>query len=243
VVQKKIQTFTNIEFKIKFIMINDTLSFLSALKENNNREWFDMNRDWYQQAKKNFENFVSKLIPEVHAIDHEIGVPEVKDCTFRIFRDIRFSNDKTPYKTNMGAFLAKGGRKSQFGGYYFHLEPGSSMLAGGIWMPEADTLKAIRSEIYNEIDEFKSIILSPTFKKQFVTFDSEGVMLRSAPKDFPKEFPDIELLKFKSYTVSKAIDETLVEDEQKLLKVCLEVFKALKPVNTFFNRAIQEMGN
>jgi uncharacterized protein (TIGR02453 family) len=224
-------------------MLNNTLSFLTALKESNTREWFDLNRDWYQKAKKDFESFVTRLIREVNIIDPEVGLPEVKDCSFRIFRDIRFSNDKTPYKSNMGAFIAKGGRKSRLGGYYFHLEPGSSMLAGGIWMPEADVLKAIRSEIYNEIDEFKAILAAPSFKKTFDGFDTDGTLLKTAPKDFPKDFPDIDLLKFKSYTLSKTIDESMVSDEDKLLKLCTEVFKAMKPANAFFNRAILEMGN
>lgn len=224
-------------------MLTDILQFLLALKENNNKEWFDNNRDWYQKSKKEYEEFVAKLIPEVQKIDKGIGALEAKDCTFRIFRDVRFSPDKTPYKTHMGAYFAKGGRKSPLGGYYFHMEPGNSVLAGGIWAPEAPVLKAIRSEIYGFIDEFVDIIESKSFKKHFGELDTDMGVLRSAPKDYPKDFSHIDLLKYKSYTVSKSLPDVLVTDEIALMPKCMEVFKALQPVNAFFNRAITEMGN
>ena len=223
-------------------MLTDVVSFLATLKENNTKEWFDANRDWYQKSKKNFETFVTKLIQKVQVLDSEIGTPEAKDCIFRIFRDVRFSHDKTPYKSNMGAFFAKGGRKSKYGGYYFHLEPGSTMLAGGIWMPEADILKAIRSEIYGYPEDFKEIITSKKFIHHFKELDTDGGLLRSAPKDFPKDFPEVQFLKYKSYTVSKSIPDSLITNEDALLKECMDVFAELKPLNAFFNRAINEMG-
>jgi uncharacterized protein (TIGR02453 family) len=224
-------------------MLTDVVSFLATLKENNTKEWFDANRDWYQKSKKNFETFVTKLIQKVQVLDSEIGMPEAKDCIFRIFRDVRFSHDKTPYKSNMGAFFAKGGRKSKYGGYYFHLEPGNTMLAGGIWMPEADILKAIRSEIYSYPEDFKAIITSKKFIHHFKELDTDGGLLRSAPKDFPKDFPEVQFLKYKSYTVSKSIPDSLITNEDALLKEFLDVFAELKPLNAFFNRAINEMGN
>lgn len=224
-------------------MLTDILQFLTALKENNNKEWFDSNRDWYQKSKKEFETFVTKLIPELQKIDKEIGPLETKECVFRIFRDVRFSHDKTPYKSHMGAYIAKGGRKSNLGGYYFHLEPGSSMLAGGIWAPEGPVLKAIRSDIYGLIDEFREIVESKSFKKQFGELDTDMGLLRSAPKDYPKDFPHINYLRYKSYTMSKPLPDTLVTDEKALLAECTEVFKEMRPLNAFFNRAIHEMGN
>lgn len=224
-------------------MLTDILQFLSALKDNNHKEWFDANRDWYQKSKKDFESFVNKLIPEIQKIDKEVGPIEAKDCVFRIFRDVRFSPDKTPYKSHMGAYVAKGGRKSNLGGYYFHMEPGNSVLAGGIWAPEAPVLKAIRSDIYGLIEEFQAIVESKGFKKQFGELDTDMGLLRSAPKDFPKDFPHINYLKYKSYTVSKSIPDSLFKDEKALIAECVEVFKELKPLNAFFNRAIHEMGN
>jgi uncharacterized protein (TIGR02453 family) len=224
-------------------MLTDIFEFLSALKENNNKEWFDFNRDWYQKSKKKYEAFVTKLIPEVQKLDKGIGPLETKECTFRIFRDVRFSPDKTPYKSHMGAYIAKGGRKSVLAGYYFHMEPGNSVLAGGIWAPEAPVLKAIRNEIYGLTDEFIAIVESKNFKKHFGSFDTDMGVLRSAPKDFPKDFPYIRYLQHKSYTVSKSLPDSLFHDENALIAECVTVFKELMPLNAFLNRAVTEMGN
>lgn len=224
-------------------MLTDIFQFLAALKENNNKEWFDSNRGWYQKSKKTYEAFVSKLIPEIQKFDREVGPLETKECTFRIFRDVRFSPDKTPYKSHMGAYISKGGRKSVLAGYYFHMEPGNSVLAGGIWAPEAAVLKAIRNEIYGLTDEFMSIVENKNFKKHFGNFDTDMGVLRSAPKDFPKDFPYINYLKHKSYTVSKSIPDVLFNDEKALISECVTVFKELQPLNAFLNRAVNEMGN
>ena len=221
-------------------MLEKSLSFLTLLKENNYKEWFHENKALYDEAKKEFESFVSLLIKEIKVIDNEIGYPEPKDCIFRIFRDIRFSNDKTPYKTNFGAFMAKGGnRKSEYGGYYFHLEPGNSMLAGGIWMPQPDILKAVREEIYHNTDDFLAIIGSKDFKKNFGDFDHE-YMLKTSPKDYPKDWPHIEFLKFKSYTMSKVLAQEVVSGN-KLLDEIRSVFGAMVPANKFFNRVIEDL--
>lgn len=221
-------------------MLETAHGFLSILKENNYKEWFHANKDLYNDAKKEFEDLVNALIAEIHSFDKEIGYPEAKDCVFRIFRDVRFSNDKTPYKTNMGAYMARGGtRKSEYGGYYFHLEPGNCMLAGGIWMPQPDILKGIREEIYHNIDEFVEIINNKNFKKHFNSIDSDSV-LKNAPKDYPKNWPHVDLLKFKSYTVSKIIPDELVQSD-KVIPTAVEVFKALMPLNKFFNRVIEDL--
>ena len=149
------------------------------------------------------------LIAELKQMDKTISHLEVKDCTFRIFRDVRFTTDKTPYKINFGAFMARGGgRKSEFGGYYFHLEPGSCMAGGGVWMPQPDILKAMRQEIYMNPEEFLEIIQSPDFNKQFDGLFQE-YKLKTAPKDFPKDWPHIEWLKYKSYATGKPISVML----------------------------------
>ena len=108
------------------------LDFLNQLKTNNNREWFQENKKWYEAAKKEVETFVTAMITSISAIDPALQTPAMKDCMFRIFRDVRFGADKSPYKTNFGAFIARGGRKSNFPGYYFHFEPGQCMLAAGL---------------------------------------------------------------------------------------------------------------
>jgi uncharacterized protein (TIGR02453 family) len=222
-------------------MLKKSLDFLTLLKENNYKEWFHANKKQYEEAKNEFEEFVSTLIKEIHSIDKEIGYPEPKDCIFRIFRDIRFSTDKTPYKTNFGAFMAKGGnRKSEYGGYYFHLEPGTSMLAGGIWMPQPDILKAVREEIYHNTDEFLSIVNGSSFKKHFNSIDADSV-LKNAPKDYPKNWPHIEYLKFKSYTVSKLLPDEVVHSGKGLIKEVHEVFESMRPLNQFFNKVIEDL--
>lgn len=221
-------------------MLEKSLSFLTVLKDNNYKEWFHENKALYDEAKKEFEDFVSVLIKEVKQIDPEIGYPEPKDCIFRIFRDIRFAKDKTPYKTNFGAFLAKGGsRKSEYGGYYFHLEPGNTLLAGGIWMPQPDILKAVREEIYHNTDEFLAILSNKEFSKNFGNIDNEYV-LKTSPKDYPKDWPHLNLLKYKSYTVSKTLPESVFTDNKLLEEVC-SVFKAMAPMNKYLNKVIEDV--
>jgi uncharacterized protein (TIGR02453 family) len=222
-------------------MLNLSISFLSQLKENNYKEWFQENKNLYDEAKKEFEDFVHLLIKEVYAIDNEIGYPEPKNCIFRIFRDVRFSKDKTPYKTNFGVYLARGGsRKSEYAGYYFHLEPGNYMLAGGIWMPQPDILKAVRSEIYHNTDEFLKIIYSESFKKNLKSIDNDSI-LKTAPKDFPKDWEHINLLKYKSYTVSKPVAEEVIISKNDLFKEINEVYSAMHPYNAFLNKVIEDL--
>ena len=140
-------------------MINPVLfQFLRELKKNNNKEWFDANRSHYSALRKEFENFINLVIAEITVFDKTVAHTTAKASIFRINRDIRFSNDKLPYKTNFGAFIAKGGRKGINAGYYIHVEPGEGFLAGGIYMPSGPMLKAIRTEIYENIEEFKKIV-------------------------------------------------------------------------------------
>jgi uncharacterized protein (TIGR02453 family) len=117
------------------------LDFLKDLSSNNTREWFEMNKPVYNKVKADFENFVNEIIAEIQRFDPSLGSLQAKDCTFRIYRDVRFSHDKSPYKTNIGAFMAKGGRKSAGSGYYLHIEPGKSFVGGGIICP---ALKCLR---------------------------------------------------------------------------------------------------
>ena len=210
--------------------------FLESLKKNNNREWFEKNKSWYDEAKKEFDNFTAKLITVVGKIDKDIAYLEPKECTFRIYRDIRFSPDKTPYKTNFGAYLVKGGKKSNFAGYYFHIEPGSNMLAGGIYMPMPDILKKLRMEIYENIDEFLEIVENPTFIKHFGQIDDDA-KLKSPPKDFPNDFPHIEYLKFKNYSVAKNLSSQMIHSN-KLMDEVITVYTVLKPLNKFLNNAL-----
>lgn len=212
------------------------LDFLSQLKLNNNREWFQENKKLYEAAKKEMEGFVKEMITTVSALDPTVQTPAMKDCMFRIYRDVRFGADKSPYKTNMGAFIAKGGRKSSFPGYYFHFEPGECMLAGGVYQPEPDTLKLLRNEVYFHSAELKAIIKKPSFKKHFDQLGDFDKM-KKAPKDFPADFPDIDLLKYRSYIVSQNIPDKIVTSDNYQKEV-MEMLKELQPFMSFLNRAI-----
>ena len=212
------------------------LEFLTQLGQNNTREWFQANKSRYEEAKREVESFVNSVIPAIAKFDETIRYVEAKDCMFRIFRDVRFGGDKSPYKTNFGAFVARGGRKSSFPGYYFHFEPGESMLAGGVYMPPPDVLKLLRNEVYYHSDEFKGILSDPSFHKHF---DQLGDFdkLKKPPKDFPVDFPDVDLLKYRSYIVSRVFQDTAVTsgDYRKQL---IEMVKELQPFMAFLNRAI-----
>ena len=216
--------------------LKNTFDFILDLQFNNNRNWFQQNEARYKKAKTEFEIFASALIAGLQDIDPEIGMLSAKDCTFRIYRDIRFSPNKEPYKNNMGAYIVKGGKKSPFAGYYIHLEPGASFIGGGVYMPEPAVLNAIRQEIFENNAEFRKIIDNPVFKNIFTGL--YGEKLKTAPKGFPKDFHDVEILKHKHYSPFASLDDNFWESENPEAKV-LEGFAALKDFNHFMNRVIE----
>ncbi|RLD38672.1 MAG: DUF2461 domain-containing protein [Bacteroidetes bacterium] len=215
--------------------MKNVLPFLYRLKENNNRDWFHENKKLFEVAKEEVEDFVNHLIPQINTFDPAIGNLEAKKTMFRIYRDVRFSKDKTPYKTFFGAYMAPGGRKSIYAGYYLHIEPGGSFLAGGSHRPQGENLKKIRSEIYYNAAELKAIINSSDFKRDFGKI--EGEKLKRPPVGFPKDFPDIELLKFKDFTLFHRFEDTRLATSD-FNNFCLEVFQKMKPFNDFMNRAL-----
>lgn len=214
------------------------LDFLGALAAHNTREWFAENKAWYQRAKDEAETVATKMIALVRELDPSIGYLSPSDCMFRIYRDTRFSNDKQPYKTNMGVWVTRGGKKSPFGGYYLHLEPGACFVSGGIYVPEPRVLNAVRQEIYHLVNEYKQIVENPQFKAAFGRLDGEK--LKTAPKGFDKNWPDIDLVKLKSYnTTHKLTDAQVVapDFEQK----AKELFALMVPYNNFLNRVIADL--
>lgn len=213
----------------------NVLQFLESLKKNNNRKWFHANKSWFEEAKNEVESIMNQLIPAVRKFDNEIGILSPKDCMFRIYRDVRFSKDKSPYKINFGGFITKGGRRAGNAGYYLHIEPQNSFLGGGIYMPAGASLKAIRQEIYYNVDEFKNIINKDDFVKYFKQL--EGEKLVRPPKDFPPDFSDIELLKFKSYVVLHPLSDKILLSED-LLNYVIKIFKSMISLNHFINRAL-----
>ena len=218
--------------------LQKTYNFLTSLKQNNNREWFKANENMYQTAKKEFETLIELLILGIKEFDNEIGSPVAKDCIFRIFRDVRFSHNKEPYKPNFGAFIGLNGRKSEYAGYYVHFEPENSFLGGGVYMPQPDILRTIRNAIYNDPTHFKNLVNNPKFKKYFN--ELYGEKLKTAPKGFPKDFPDIDLLRPKHYAVSHPISDNFWQSE-KMLVNALDIFKAQFTFNRFLNYTIKDM--
>ena len=217
----------------------ETIKFLTSLKKNNNKEWFDANRKSYETAKHDFTAFVSDVILQFSKKDETIATLQAKDCMFRINRDVRFSKDKSPYKTNMGASFSKGGKKSVLAGYYFHLEPGNSFVGGGIWMPDADTTKKIRQEIDYGFDEFKKVIQNKKFIAQYggLTINEEFSLTRE-PKGYEKDNPAIEYIKLKSWLATHPLTDEMLTDKN-LTKTVVDAFEALHPLILFINKALE----
>jgi uncharacterized protein (TIGR02453 family) len=217
-----------------------TLRFLSQLKKNNNKPWFDAHRKQYEAAKIDFQNFIQLVIDDLQRKDLSIAGLSARDCLFRINRDIRFSKDKTPYKTNFGASIKMGGRKSPFAGYYFHCEPGASFIGGGLWMPENTTLKNMRQEIDYCWEEFHALLQESNFRTTYGDLDkNKELSLSTNPKGYEKDNPAIDYLKLKSF-----IAETPVSDEEltqaSLHKKTVASFEALMPLLQFINRTLQQ---
>lgn len=213
-----------------------TYQFLKELEQNNNRPWFQANKNRYEEARANFEEFISKLILEIARFDPPIGDLEAKKSVFRIYRDTRFSNDKRPYKTNFGAHLvAYESKVHDRAGYYIHLQPGNTFLAGGAYLPPGPWIKAIRNAIDQKGKEFQKILTHPDFKKYFR--EIEGEKLKTTPRDYPADHPFIKLLRYKSFIAAHQLKDKDAMQED-FLKNAAKVFKALKPFDDFLNRSL-----
>jgi len=215
-----------------------TLKFLKDLKKNNNKPWFEKNKSLYLDAKEDAEHFVEQLIEGFGKSDADIAPLLLKDCTYRIYRDVRFSGDKTPYKTHMGAYMNKGGKKMPTAGYYFHLEPGRSMTGGGLWMPMPPELGKVRQEIDYNYAAWTKILGDRRFKKFFPDGLEQGEILSRPPKGYDAENPAIGFLKLKSFVVThKLTDEQILS--RSLLKEVLNTFEAMKEFVYFLNRSLE----
>ncbi len=190
------------------------IKFLSALKKNNNKQWFDTHRNQYELIKKEFRLFVGQLINSIAVFDNSINFLEPKDCVFRINRDVRFSKDKRPYKNNLAAYFNKGGKKGGGAGYYIHIEPGKSYMAAGVWMPPSEELSKIRQEIDYNFDEWKKLLSEKSFKKYFNGTIAFKESLVRPPKGYTEDNPAIEYIKLKSFVAmcSFTQEETTSKD-------------------------------
>jgi uncharacterized protein (TIGR02453 family) len=216
--------------------INLIIKFLKSIAKNNNREWFEKNKPKYLQAKLTFEDFLEAFHKELVTFDESLAGLNPRKMGFRIYRDVRFSKDKRPYKVNMGAGFSEHGKMDQEPGYYIHIEPGKSFIAGGLYMPEADKLSKIRQEIDYNAEVFLKILKDKKFKNLFPSLDDFD-KLKTAPKGYPKDHPQIDLLKHKSYVVSHYFTDKEVLDK-KFPKKAAEVAKVLKSLNDFLKAAV-----
>ena len=215
----------------------ETFAFLKDLIANNDRTWFQENKIRYEAAKKNIEYFTDAIILELIKIDPSISKEiTAKQCVMRIYRDVRFSKDKSPYKNNFGISIAARGKGNNGEGYYIHIAPGSSFVAGGYFMPQGDHLKAIRQEIDYNTDDFIKIIENKEFKDYFFGL-SQDQMLKTTPKGYDADHPNINLLKLKSFTVSHSYTDDDMMSDDAVEKV-LKGLKLIHPLNVFLAQAI-----
>lgn len=218
-------------------MLNPELFvFLKELKQNNQKEWFESNRQRYTILREQFIQSISLLVHELTIMDPSLGPIDPRKTVFRINRDIRFSKDKSPYKTNMGAYISSGGKNAFTPGYYIHVEPDKNMVAGGMYMPPGEQLKKIRTEIFDNLDEFKEIIEGEDFVRTFGSLDNEG-MLKTAPQGFPKDHPDIGLLRYKSYVVFRELPDSFLTGSDALQRI-MEIFEVMMPLNRFLRNSL-----
>lgn len=212
------------------------LNFLKQLQQNNEKPWMDEHRDQYEAAKEEFQSLIAYLLTEMSAMDEGLLGLQPKDCIFRINRDIRFSQDKSPYKINFGAYLSEGGKKGEQAGYYLHLQPyGESFIGGGIYMPSSDTLYKVRQEIDYNASELKKMVDAPDFRRYFG--EIQGNKLKRPPKGYKEDHPNVELLKLKDYIVIHQLTDAEVTSEHFPQQV-VKIFKIMMPFIHYLNVAI-----
>jgi uncharacterized protein (TIGR02453 family) len=212
------------------------LKFLGELKSNNNREWFEKNKTWFREEQKYFTEMVGAILEKASHLDPDLGLLEPKKCVFRIYRDVRFSKDKSPYKTNFGAWINKGGKQSTSAGYYFQISPGASFIGGGVYHPEAVVLSKVRQEIDYNGQQIHSILSSKGFTRYFSGL-WDGDTLKRAPKGYEPDHPDIDLIKLKSFVGMHQIPDSIIK-KNGLEDYVSEVFEATAPLVNYLNAAI-----
>ena len=221
------------------MLTKESLQFIDDLKKNNNRDWFQDNKKRYEIFKKDYHQLVSDFLDVMKPLDPSLEFLEVKNCTFRINRDIRFSKDKSPYKAHLGVWMSTGAKGANRAGYYVHIEKGASFIAGGFYSPDAEDLKKVRKEIAFFHDDLEAILADKNFKKEFGSLDiNESNSLKSMPRGYEKDHPAIEFLKLKSFTATQKYDISEVTQKDFVSKMSKKLI-ALKPLNEFINRALE----
>jgi uncharacterized protein (TIGR02453 family) len=215
--------------------LKTTFEFLKDLQPNNNKVWFDANRKRYQEARSIFEELIGDIMRQFDSVE-DLGNTSVKECLYRFNRDIRFSKDKSPYNTHMGALIARGGRKSLERSYYIQIAPGESFIAGGTYAPSPQELQKIRTAVADNPQKLTRILADKEFVRDFGNL--YGEKLKSAPKGYSSDHPAIELLKYKQFlALHKLTDEQILSDNpvSHIINVC----KVLKPFVGYFTEAAQ----
>lgn len=220
------------------MLSKETLQFLADLKANNNREWFLENKKRYEALKKEYHQLVADFLDAMKPLDASLEMLEVKNCTFRINRDIRFSKDKSPYKDHLGIWISSGIKGVNRAGYYIHIDNKGSFIAGGLYGPEAEDLKKIRKEIAFFYEDLEAIVNDKNFKTEFKKLNvNEANALKNPPRGFEKDHPAIEFLKLKSFTASQNFDTSEVLQKDFVAKMSKKLI-ALKPLTDFINRGL-----
>jgi uncharacterized protein (TIGR02453 family) len=220
-------------------IMETALKFLKQLGKNNDKSWFDANRKTYETARQEYIDLIDQVIKGLKKTDPAIGEQTGKSCLFRINRDIRFSKDKSPYKTNFGASINAHGRSSMMPGYYVHLEPGKSFVGGGLYMAEPAMIKKIRQEIDYCFDEFKTILNAPAFKKSYGDlYAGEDVKLVRVPQGYEKDNPAAEYLKLKSWIVMRPVTDEEMKSP-KAASMLIGHLEAMQPLLKFLNKALE----
>jgi uncharacterized protein (TIGR02453 family) len=218
------------------MLSKDALQFIDDLTENNNRDWFLDNKKRYEKFKIDYQSLVADFLAEIKPLDSSLELLEVKNCMFRINRDIRFSKDKTPYKNHLGVWLSSGVKGANRAGYYIHIEKNESFLAAGCYSPEAEELKKIRKEIAFFHDDLEEIVNEKSFQQLFGSLDRNN-SLKNAPKNYEKDHPAIEFLKLKSFVATQKFDYREAT-KSSFVKDTVAKLMVLKPLNDFINRAL-----
>lgn len=213
-----------------------TFTFLRDLKKNNQRAWFHAQRDRYLAARANVVELVEACLTEIAHVEPHILEQDPEDCLFRINRDTRFSKEKTPYKTHFGAFITDRGRKMNRAGYYLHVEPGGCLLAGGLYMPPTPELKAVRAAILADAAPLRRILRKPTFVRLFGQ-EMPSDKLKTTPRDVPRDHPDADLLRYKSFGVWRNFPDRALQSGA-FLKEAAQTFRALADFVHWLNAAL-----
>lgn len=220
------------------MLTQNAINFIEDLKHNNSTDWMHSNKKRYDDYKKDYHNWINDLLNEMKPLDKSLESLETKNCTFRINRDIRFSKDKQPYKTNIAMWMSLDRNRKNAPGYYVHFEKDNSFIAGGCWCPEPHELKKIRTEIAFFHEDLFKILNEKNFKKEFgkLTYDEKN-SLKNVPKGFENDHPAAEFLKMKSFTSAMKIEDKIFSDKD-CSKILSQKIIALKPLNEFLNRAL-----